>query len=292
MEKISQKLPRLLKMIKNNIKLYVFDYDGTIFDAKNKKFGHKRAFLLIKQVLLKNKSCLILTARCASFIDLHLKNLEKVYKKNKGIKPIFIGGGNGNILYEYSDKCFIKKFDNGLSFEEVKTIMKSGIKIYKDFGLQTKDLNKFGMKIHKSFLKKNWSKLIPGNFSKYNKIYKGICFSEEAKVAFVLPDNLESHNRIITLFKNKINQNFENKYSVIKGDNIFLQINHSYKTDPKLYALKIIIKKLNLNDNQLVVFGNMPEGNDRGILIDSHLPFTFIDLGVELVHEFVFKSLQ
>jgi len=141
-------------------------------------------------------------------------------------------------------------------------------------------------------LKKNWNKFIPSNFIKKNELYKGVCFSEEAKVAFVLPNNIKSHKKIITLFKNKINQNLNNEYLVVKGDDVFLQISRSFKIDPKLYALKIIIKKLGLKDKQVAVFGNMPKENDRGILVDSRLPFTFTMSKVKSIHNFVNKLLQ
>ncbi|MEK7633214.1 MAG: HAD hydrolase family protein [Patescibacteria group bacterium] len=283
---------KIAKKIKNKIKLYVFDYDGTIYDIGDKKFNHQKAFLLIKKVLLKKRFCLILSARCSSFFDLHIKNFEKFYKKNQNIKPIFIGGGNGSILYQYSNKGLFKIYDNALTFEEAKIIMKLGKKIYLDLKITSSELNDLGIKIHKSFLKKNWLKLIPNNFIEENKLYKGICFSEEAKVAFILPNNIKSHKKIINLFKDKISQNLDNKFSVVKGDDVFLQISRSFKIDPKLYALKTIIKKLNLKDEQVAVFGNMPEGNDRGILIDSHLPFTFTNLKVESIHNFIIKSLQ
>ncbi len=275
MWKKSTDISKFIKEIKNKVKLYVFDYDGTIFDIKDKNFDHKKAFLLIKKVLLKNNSCLILSARCSSFIDLHIENFKKIYKNNQNIKPMFIGGGNGSILYKYSNKGFIKIYDNGLTFEEAKKIMKLGKKIYEDFEISIIDLNGLGIKIHKSFLKKSWLKLISNNFIKENKLYKGICFSEEAKVAFVLPNNIKSHKRIINLLRNKISQNLNNKYSVVKGDDVFLQISRSSKIDSKLYALKIIMKNLNLKNEQVAVFGNMPEDNDKGILIESKLPYTF-----------------
>lgn len=267
MEKKSTNVPKLVKEMKNKIKLYVFDYDGTIFDIHDKNFDHKKAFLLIKKVLFKNNYCLMLSARCASFIDLHIKNFEKIYKNNQNIKPIFIGGGNGSILYEYSNKGLKIIYDNGFSFEEAKIIMKLGKKIYLDLKISSIELNVLGLKIHKSFLKKNWLKLIPNNFIKENKLYKGICFSEKAKTAFVLPKEKTVHKKIIKLFQNKINKNLDNKFLVVKGDDVFLQISRSFKIDPKLYALKTIIKKLNLKDEQVVVFGNMPKDNDRGILI-------------------------
>lgn len=287
----SDAISKLVKEIKNKIDLYVFDYDGTIFDINDKKFNHQKAFLLIKKVLLKNNSCLILTARRASFIDLHLENLEKIYIKNQNIKPIFIGGGNGSILNKYSNKGLKTIYDNGLSFEEAKIIMRLGKKIYEDFGISIADLNELGIKIHKSFLKKNWLEIIPNKFIKENKLYEGICFSEEAKVAFVLPDDIKGHRKIVDLFKNKISQNLNNKYSIVKGDNVFLQINHSFKIDPKLHALKTVIKKLGLKDEQVAVFGNMPKGNDKGLLIDSRLPFTFTNLKVESFHKLVIKLL-
>lgn len=285
------KTSKLLSEIKNKVKLFVFDYDGTIFDIQDKKFGHKKAFSLIKNVLLKNNFCLILTARCASFLDKHIKNFEKVYKNNHIIKPIFIGGGNGSILYKYSNDGLIKIYDNGLSFAEAKKIMQLGTKIYDDLKITTADLNKLGIKIHRSFLKKNWLKLIPITFVKKNEFHKGICFSEEAKVAFVLPDNIKIHKKIVDLFRNQTEQNLGNKYSVVKGDDVFLQISHSFKIDPKLHALKIVIKKLKLNNEQVAVFGNMPEGNDKGILIDSRLPYVFTNLKVAYFHKLAIKLL-
>ena len=191
--------------------------------------------------------------------------------------------------------------------------MKLGIKIYADYKISITDLNGLGIKIHKSFLKKNWLKLIPNNFINENKLYEGICFSEEAKVAFVLPRNTKIHKKLIEFFNKQINKNLSKKYSIVKGDDVFLQISRSFKIDPKFYALKTIIKKLSLKDEQVAVFGNMPEDNDQGILINSKLPFTFtnsksvhiikrggppyyinneVDSKVNSIHNFVIKSLQ
>ena len=33
--------------------------------------------------------------------------------------------------------------------------------------------------------------------------------------------------------------------------------------------------ELGLRDNQVLTFGDMPFGNDKGLLIDSNLPYTF-----------------
>jgi len=292
MKKKSLNIFTLIKKVKNKIKLYVFDYDGTIFNIKDKKFDHQKAFLLIKKVILRKKTCLILTARCASFIDLHLKNLKNIYKKNKNINPIFIGGGNGSILYKYSNKGLIKIYNNGLLFEEVKKIMKLGKKIYENYGISIVDLNTLGIKIHKTFLRKKWQKLIPNNFVKENKLYEGICFSEEAKIAFVLPKNKKTHKKLIESFNKRIAENLSNKYSAVKGDDVFMQINKAFKIDSKLYAMQTIIKKLDLFNDQVMVFGNTPDGNDKGILIDSQLPFVFSRLNVKDIHSLVIKSLQ
>jgi len=53
-----------------------------------------------------------------------------------------------------------------------------------------------------------------------------------------------------------------------------------------------LIKKLGLKDKQVAVFGNMPKENDRGILVDSRLPFTFTMSKVKSIHNFVNKLLQ
>lgn len=294
---------------RSKIKLYVLDYDGTIFKKEGSIFNHKKAFLLIREILLNKKNCLVLTARCASFLKTHLASLKELYKKNNKINSFYIGGGNGSILYKFSSSGLIKIFDNGLKFKEAKKIMELGSKIYKDQGILLSNLNKEGISIHNIFLNTHWSNLIPRNYIDENKKYKGLCFSEEAKVAFVLPKDFTKHKKIIYEFKNKISRFFGKRFSVQKGDNVFLQINRYSQIDQKLFALKIIIKKLILKKDEIFVFGNMPSDNDNGILIKGQFPYTFtnsksfyikkqkqlpyyLGSGEKSIHDFVIKSLQ
>ena len=65
------------------------------------------------------------------------------------------------------------------------------------------------------------------------------------------------------------------KYIIDMGDTTFAHATRKPGMAPKLYALKRIQSELGLSDNQVLTFGDMPFGNDKGLLIDSNFPYTF-----------------
>jgi len=265
----------LAKKLKNEIELFVFDYDGTIYDKYNNDYNHKRAFSLIKKVINNGCSCLVVSARCASFLHIQLQNLRALYNEKGEKKETYIGGGNGTMLFSFSKSGLSTLYENKLSFKEVTSIMKMGKKVYDKLKIDISDLNAEGMLTHADFLKTVWGQLIPKKFIALSKLYEGMCFCEEAKVSFVLPNNLLLHDTILHLFKKEIKLGLKGSYHIVRGDIIFLQISKTFPTDPKLHALNTIINKLKIALTKVAVFGNMPQDNDKGILISSHLPNTF-----------------
>src|SRR3989344_6936620 len=87
-----------LKEAKPLIKLFAFDYDGTVYDGRDFKFPEVIA--LIEKILAGGQSVSLITARAASAVKTFVPPLKE-FLIDKGItESIFIGGGNGTILYE------------------------------------------------------------------------------------------------------------------------------------------------------------------------------------------------
>lgn len=275
---MKDKTKKVIEKVKPSVKLFALDYDGTIFDISDDRFDHKAAFALVSRILKKNKSVAVFSARCVTFLQIYQPLLTKLYSNNN-LPTFYFGGGNGSVLYQFSSNGIKMVYRLGLTDKEIKVLVEIIEKIYQELNINYSDLNKKGLRIHKEFFKKNWNGLVSISNLKLVKKHKGKYWAEEAKIAIVLPKNNKTHSKVIDKLQNNINKtlinNKKSRITVVKGDEIFIQVNRSFSTDQKLYSLNKVKQIGRLNDKEVVVFGNMPEDNDKGILIDSKLPFTF-----------------
>ena len=261
------KYKNILNKLKLSLKVFVFDYDNTIVD---KNFKLDKALGLFKKIVEKEKYLIIITARGATAIKILSNPLLKLSLN----KPIYLGCGNGTILYELSKNKIKTIYNNGLNFSEIKEIIKKWENAYSSLKIEKTDLNIKGLHTLNKFLTDKWKGLIQDRIIDLCKKYNGSCFAEKAKVSIVLPKDKNSHEEIIKTLMSKINDKGK-KYLVSKGNDIYCHITRSFNIDPKLYAVQTIMKNLRLKSEEVFVCGDMPLDNDKGLLIDSHLPFAF-----------------
>ena len=255
-----------LKEAKSLIKLFAFDYDGTIYDGCDFKFPEVIA--LIEKILASGQSVSLITARAASAVKTFVPPLKE-FLIDKGVtEPIFIGGGNGTILYELKKDELKKIYNHGLDTGEINWIIDWWKKVCVKFNINTDDLAENGLETFRKFLSEDWAGYIPDEILNLCRPYEGKIFTEEAKVTFVLPKDEIAREKIISEIKNELG----GQYSVVAGDKTFCHITKKLQEDGKVVAVKTILGIMGLNLNQVATFGDMPTGNDAGLL---SFPFSF-----------------
>ena len=251
---------------RKSVKLFAFDYDGTIYDGCDFKFPE--VIPLIEKIMASAKSVSLSTARAASAVKTFVPPLKE-FLIDRGItEPIFIGGGNGAILYELKRDELKKIYNHGLNFEEIIRIINEWEKVCGKFEINTTDLAENGLETFRKFLSEDRVGYIPDEILNLCRPYEGKIFTEEAKVTFVLPKDEIVREKIISEIKNELG----GEYSVVAGDKTFCHITKKLQEDGKVVAVKTILEIMGLDLNQVATFGDMPTGNDAGLL---SFPFSF-----------------
>ena len=259
--------------IKKTKKAFCLDLDGTLIDAQHSIGNLKK---ILQKIIFAKIIPIIITARGASIIKMIEPFIVDLYTKNKKLPPFFLGTGNGTTLFKYGLK--IKEiYKNVFSEEEVSKLLDIWKIIFNKASIKESQLNKTGIEQFNIFLKQNWDKYIPKNIFKLAKKFNGACFAEESKITIVLPNYDENKQRKILadLQKEIDNKIKTNKYLVKRGNSVYAHITRTFGEDPKLFALNKSLDILKLKPNEVFVCGDMPFDNDKGILVDSHLPYTF-----------------
>jgi len=269
----------MLNNIKSKIKAFVFDFDGTI---KSSKEPECLPLELIKKIIINNKSVGIVTASGVSALSGLAEQIIKLCIENDFTVPVYLGIANGMALYKLSNKGKEELYNYSISFDDTKKIIEVWKKVFNNIGLKDIDLMENGINTFKEFLVKDWGKYIPSEFLSLSKEYGGKCFVEKLKSTLVMPKNdVVLQDKFIALIQEELDNCFgKEKFIIDMGDDVFAHVTKRPNMAPKLFALKRIIKELDLKNDQIVTFGDMPFGNDRGLLIDSGLPYTFTNKSV------------
>lgn len=264
----------ILKKIKPLVKAFVFDFDGTI---KSSSEPECKPLELMEKIVFSGKSVGIITASGVSALEGLANQIIKLDYINKFLTTIYFGIANGTALYKLDGHGKHELHRYPLKLNEASGILQVWEKVMAENKIKETDLMEKGLKTFKEFLLKNWGEYIPNEFLSLSEKFSGKCFAEELKITFVMPKNeVFSQEKFITLMQKEIDNLFgSGKFIIDMGDNVFAHVTHYPNMAPKLFALKRIQKELKLRDEQILTFGDMPFGNDKGLLIDSLLPYTF-----------------
>lgn len=262
-----------LQEAKEKVKLFAMDYDGTLADGE--EFKKEEAIGLIGEILNKAKIPAFITARAATAIKTFVPGLKEYYQKHSNSTPTYIAGGNGTVLYSLTLGNLEQIYSHGLSIEEIKEIVKKWEEYSKD-NLVTEDLSEKGVVTFQKFNQEKWEGLIPEKVLNIGKRFEGRIFTEEAKVTFVLSKDLSIHLKVVEDMQKLVGNNF----SVVAGDKDFCHITKKLSADSKLSAVKTILEIEGLKEDEIVTFGDMPHGNDKGLL---SFPYSFTNYAEVLV---------
>ncbi|MFH1292384.1 MAG: HAD hydrolase family protein [bacterium] len=251
---------------KEKAKLFALDYDGTIFDGQ--EHGWEEARRLMQRIIKAEKYLAIITARAATAVKMILPSINKLYQNEKVKIPSFVAGANGTVLYEIKKDQLNTIYNHGLNFEELENLVKVWQKVYNELGIENTQLNSKGREIFRDLLKQDWTGFVDSKIIDLSHPYDNAIFTEEAKMSFILPQQVEHHKDVI----NAVQESVGDKYQVMASDSITAHITKKLSEDSKLVAVKSIMELLNIKENQVVSFGDMPHGNDTGLL---SFPYSF-----------------
>ncbi len=254
-----------LNEAKGKVNLFAMDYDGTLADGE--KYQKDDAISIIRQILAKGKTPAFMTARAATAVKTFVPPLEEFYRNNPESVAAYIGGGNGTVLYKIDAKGVERIYNHGLALDEIKSIVAKW-ENYATEHLLVNELSEKGLTTFKKFYADTWENLISDEVLNIGRPFEGRIFTEEAKVTFVFPKDVNQHQKIVDDIQNLIRE----KFSVAAGDKDFCHITKRLNEDSKMVAVKTILKELGLEENQVVTFGDMPHGNDKGLL---SFPYSF-----------------
>jgi len=276
MSKDEEVVQKILEKAKKTVLAFVMDQDGTVKGGDDPKYKKVDVSELLKKISRKNKYPIIITASGASALK-SFSSMNDFYSQEQVTIPTFIGIGNGTALYRFDRSGRTEIYNHGLTLKEVKMIIPVWENVYKTEGIIEVDLQSKGVETFKKFAQTNWIGYIPPEYVDIFKQYGGRCFTEQIKVTVVFPSwEPEKQRELVKKMQKVLDKQFgKNKYLASRGDDTFLHITHTFNIDPKLFALQTIMEKLGLTPKQVVAFGDLPLDNDRGLLVESKLPFTF-----------------
>lgn len=254
-----------LEEAKPLIKLFGLDYDGTLSDATHKQ---PQVFGLVEKILAKNKSVAFITARAATAVKVLVPPLQELLNRENVSVPSFVAGGNGTTLYEVKKNELVEIYNHGFDLPQVKQAAAVGREVYEKLGIDRVDLTEKGVENFKKFLQDSWDGYEPAEMIDVCRPYDGELFTEQAKVTFVLPKDKTLHAKVVA----ELNETLGEVYRAVAGDDTYVHITRKLEEDSKTVAIKSVLKLLDLEPNQVATFGDMPVGNDAGLL---SFPYSF-----------------
>lgn len=247
------------------IKLFGLDYDGTVSDAEHKL---PEIFVMVEKILDKDKSVAFITARAATALKTLVPPLQELLLRKETTVPSFIAGGNGTTLYEVKKNELIEIYNHGFELPQILKAVEVGRKVYEKLGIGSTDLSEKGLETFKKFLQDDWNGYVPAEMIDVCRPFNGELFTEQAKVTFVLPKDKSLHQKVV----DELNENLGEEYRAAAGDETYVHITRKLKEDSKAVAIKTILETLALKQDQVATFGDMPTGNDIGLL---SFPYSF-----------------
>lgn len=266
---------KLINCKNENIKIIAVDYDGTVYDRYDPNFNKlEKVVMLAKDVYNSGMEFAFISGRSTT-LELELRDLGSKISKDTGENfSIWRSGGTGMNLDKLSFTCTSDEvevenvYSNSLSFEEVKLALNEFLKLKIEADTYSKSF-------FNNFLEKDLPEyLVPREFKELAVPYEGLFFAEKVKITFVLPKNEDEQERCVEVLRKKLE-----KYGLSVGwgrlpfaDVSKQLILNGESVDGKMYMVKMLIKRLNINENQVVTFGDSPKDNNKGLL---SFPYSF-----------------
>lgn len=255
-----------LSEAKEKVKFFALDYDGTISDIAHKQ---PEVMALVERVVSANKSVAFVTASASTAIKRFYPLMREVLIKTTGVDAsCFIAGGNGTALYQVKKDSLAEIYNHGFNLAQVIRAADGGKKVYESLGIARTDLVEKGLETFTKFMTEGWNSYVPAEIIDVCRPYEGVLFTEEAKVTFVLPKDKSLHKKVIA----SLNSELGGEYIATAGDDTYVHITKKLHEDSKTVAVKTILGLLGLSENEVVTFGDMPNGNDVGLL---SFPYSF-----------------
>lgn len=266
----------MLEKAKLHFKALLMDQDGTVKGGDNPLYQKANVRKLLQIIARGGKYPAIITASGASALK-SFASLESFYNLEKNSLPTFIGIGNGTALYKFDQTGRSEIYNHSLTLDEVKAIIGVWKETYQKLGIKESNLQPKGLETFKGFMQMNWTGYIPDDYLEIFKQFNGHCFTEQIKVTVIFPSwEADEQRELVKQMQVQLDKSLgKNKYLASRGDEIFLHITHAFDIDPKLFALQTIMKDLRLTPKQVIAIGDLPLDNDRGLLVDSNLPYAF-----------------
>ncbi|MDP2741607.1 MAG: HAD hydrolase family protein, partial [bacterium] len=272
----------VLKKAKSTVTAFVMDQDGTVKGGEDLQYKKADVAEFLQKIARKGKYPSIITASGVSALKSFF-SLETFYAKENIDVPIFIGIGNGAALYRFDKNGRGEIYNNELTVEETKAVIKIWEKLYASLDINESDLQPKGLETFRKFITTDWQGALPEEYLDVSKEHDGACFTEKIKTTVVFPEWDEEKQRgLVKKIQEALDKDLGlNKYAAVRGDDTFLHITRAFDVDSKLFALRKIMEELKLKDENIAVFGDMPFDNDKGLLIDSGLPFSFANRDID-----------
>lgn len=266
----------ILEKAKQIVRVFVMDQDGTVKGGNEQEYKKSNVSELLQKIVRKGKYPSIITASGVSALK-SFSSLEKFYSQENIDIPIFIAIGNGAALYRFDKNGRTEIYNNELTLEEVTAIIRVWEQVCVSLNIKESNLKAKGLETFRGFIIADWGESIPKEYLEVSKQYNGRCFVEKIKATVVFPDwDDEKQRKLVKQLQESLNRSLgKNKYSAIRGDDTFLHITHAFDVDSKVFAFRTIMGQLKMSEENIAVFGDMPLDNDRGLLIDSGLFFSF-----------------
>jgi hydroxymethylpyrimidine pyrophosphatase-like HAD family hydrolase len=284
---------KLQELKQNGALAYVTDYDGTLVGDG---FGSEAVTRLIYNSS-KKLIPVIATARGATFKREQLFQIIQATNTHRILYPIYISLGNGTQVLEIKNNSSQLICNNALTIDEAETI----IKAYQELDIR---ISKEDDQIRQYDLNFPWNDLIPDPYLILSSRNPGV-WIEPVKVSLLTGSTPPDIVKALCLKLTKVLPTFQFQWGGKPVIDVTKQIlKDGQIVDGKLHTAQIVLSREGLSENNVAAFGDMPDGNDAGLLSlpysytnqtgYSTRPYSLPEIGtrVQRVHDAIYYLLR
>lgn len=242
-----------LQKLKQKVSLFALDYDGTIYGAG---VSHREAAELIHRVMVAGVIPTILTGRGMTLQGEFLPALLELLEGKRG--RCFLGTANGLELTEIRNGEPSSIYRRGsLKVEEVVKVAETYLSLGLSCNSSSIDALVQTATVWQETLAQERLDLI----FNYKKIW-----IEDSLVLLPLPE--DNPWQVVSRLKSELADDLEVSMA---GRGVAI-ITRALGEDPKRFCLNMVLREVALSADDIAIFGDNPEGNDRALL---ELPNSF-----------------